>query len=98
MGEFIKTNEKYGTGFEVNEHNGKISLIAAREADNGKVYQKWGDIDTGKDKKTRLPVAVELGEPEEAIQVLQEAIDLIRETYIGAPSSQPSDDEGDIPF
>jgi hypothetical protein len=53
---FIKTDLKYGNGIEINEFRGRISLIAATEK-NGKVYQKWGDVEIGKDNKKRLPVA-----------------------------------------
>ncbi len=76
---FIKTDEQYGEGFEVSEYKGKIGLIAAREAKDGKVYQKWGDIETGKDSKKRLPVQVVLGTSERAIAALEEAIAIIKQ-------------------
>ncbi len=75
---FIETDSKYQSGFEISNYRGKISLIAAREYKD-KVYQKWGELEIGKDKTKRLPVSVELGNsPEEAIKTLQATIEFIK--------------------
>lgn len=90
---FIETNEKYGTGFEINEYKGKISLISARQY-NGKVYQKWGDIEIGKENTKRLPVSVELGDSKDAaIRTLKAAIQ-----FILADRVEKADTEADAPF
>jgi len=74
MSNFIRTNEQFGSGFEVNEYQGRYSLISAREY-QGKIFQKWGELEIGKDKTKRLPVAIELGmSREEAIENLKMAI------------------------
>ena len=83
MSNFILTNQQYGSGFEVNEFQGRISLIAAREY-NDKIFQKWGEIEVGKDKTKRLPVSVELGNSkEEAINNLKLAIAYLQGTGEG---------------
>jgi len=51
MSNFIRTNEQYNSGFEVNEYQGRYSLISAREY-QGKIFQKWGEIETGRDNIT----------------------------------------------
>ncbi|HHT9146000.1 MAG TPA: hypothetical protein ACFYD4_10045 [Candidatus Wunengus sp. YC61] len=87
---FLETNQKYGTGFEISEYQGKISLVAAREY-NGKVYKKWGEIEIGKDKTKHLPVSVELGEGKEAaVRSLKAAIQFIL--------ADKTEKEDDVPF
>lgn len=99
---FILTDRQYGEGFEVNEYKGQISLIAAREANNGKIYQRWGEIETGKDQTKRLPVSVKLGSKEDAIKTLQAVINCIKGgLYDGAPdyhTPDPPDNGEDVPF
>lgn len=75
---FFLVDRKYGEGFVVSEFKGKVSLIAAREDQAGKIWQRWGEIEIGKNKTAKLPVSVPLGEPSEAIKVLQAAINAIR--------------------
>lgn len=75
---FILTDRKYGEGFEIKEFKGVISLIAAREDQKGKIWQRWGDIEIGKDKTSHLPVAIRLGDPGEAIKTLEAAIKAIK--------------------
>ncbi len=91
---FIKTDLKYGNGIEINEFRGRISLIAATEK-NGKVYQKWGDVEIGKDNKKRLPVAVDLGDNKEM------AISTLRAVIAFLQREKPVPDDGqrdDVPF
>ncbi len=77
-GSFYRTDEKYGEGFELSEYNGQFSLIAARESNTGKVFQRWGEIEIGKDKTKRLPVAVKLGSRDEAIDTLEAVIEELK--------------------
>jgi len=79
MEDFIETNERYRNGFIVQEYKGVFSLVSARqyEARDGetKTALRFGEIEIGRDKTARLPVAVELGSTkEEAIQNLRIAM------------------------
>ena len=101
---FILTDRQYGEGFVINEYKGKISLIAARENEkSGKVYQKWGEIETGKDKTTRLPVSVSLGSPDEAVKTLQATINAVQQGLYKSDEDMTSwtptpNNDDDIPF
>lgn len=75
---FILTDRKYGEGFVIKEFKGVVAFISAREATNGKIYERWGDIEIGKDKTSHLPVAIRLGDPGEAIKTLEAAAKAIR--------------------
>jgi hypothetical protein len=89
---FIETNPQYGTGFEISEYKGKISLISAKQGKD-KVFQKWGEIEIGTDKTKRLPVSVELGDSKEAaVRTLQATIQ-----FILAGKIESNDDES-TPF
>jgi hypothetical protein len=86
---FIETNHQYGTGFEINEYKGKISLISARQGKD-KVFQKWGEIEIGKDKTKRLPVSVELGDSKEAaVATLKATIQFILAGKMETDDDQP---------
>jgi len=101
MSDFICTNEQYSSGFEVNEYQGRISLISARES-NGKIYQKWGEQEIGKDKTKRLPVSVELGSSrEDAIENLKMAIAKLQVAGMEQGANPPpygATDVDDVPF
>jgi len=91
---FIRTDAKYGKGFVIDEYRGQVKLIAAREANNGKIYETWGDIEIKKDEKKRLPVGIDLGPAESVIQTMQGVMDMLRRLYpVGEsrPSSLPDD-------
>jgi len=72
MGEFIKTNQEYGRGVQLDEYNGVFSLIAAREGTDGKIYKEWA-FPQDKDRRPRdkaIPVKVDLGDKDQAIEAL----------------------------
>lgn len=90
---FIETNSKYGSGFVIQEYNGKISLVSARQGKD-KVWLKFGEIEVGKDKTARLPVSVDLGEgPESALRSLRSAAEMIK---AGKYDKQGKDDNPPI--
>ena len=68
---FFVTNEKYKEGFVLSEYKGRWQLIAAKQGTD-KVFEKWGEIEIGKDKTKRLPISVDLGE--NPVAVLKEVI------------------------
>jgi len=81
---FFQITEK-GDGVEVEEYNGKYSLIKAREYQE-KIYKSWcreffkNDLN---EKKT--PVRVTLGDAETACQVLCDIIEYIKPGYLSKP-------------
>ena len=88
---FIETDHKYGTGFEITEYKGTVRLVAAKQVGD-KVHQKWGEIEIGKDKTKRLPVAVELGDKEFAVRTLKAVIEFIHAGKV------ETNDNSDVPF
>jgi hypothetical protein len=78
---FFLTDNKYDEGFVISKYDNKWQLIAARKPQD-KVFEKWGDLEIGKDKKKRLPVSVSLGD--DPVAVLSKVIEALIED--GAPS------------
>lgn len=68
---FFVTNEKYKEGFVLSEYKGRWQLIAAKQGTD-KVFERWGEIEIGKDKTKRLPISIDLGE--NPVDVLNEVI------------------------
>lgn len=74
--DFIETNEKYHSGFVVQEYRGTWSLVSARQYETRdgemKTALRFGEIEIGKDRTAKLPVAVEIGSTkQEAIETLR---------------------------
>lgn len=94
-GIFIRNEESdYGDGFVVNVYNGGITLIAAREAQDGNVWDEWC-YPRDKDKKPKdkaVPKGVRLGSPGMAVSMLKQAIAAINGEAPGAAG------DGDPPF
>ena len=98
--DFIETNEKYHSGFVVQEYKGIYSLVSARQYETRdgemKTALRFGEIEIGKDKTARLPVAVELGSTkEEAIQNLRIAMMHLDKS---AAREELDNGAGDVPF
>ncbi len=92
---FIITNEKYQTGFEIQNYKGRIQLVSGKQG-RDKVFLKFGEIEVAKDKTQRLPVSVEIGDSKEAaVRTLQAAIQFI---LAGKVESGPVDDADGVPF
>ena len=91
---YIETSEQYHSGFELSEYGGKYRLIAAKKPQD-KVYQQWGELEIGKDKTTKLPVAVEIGNTkDEAIANLLLVIGMLQ----GEAENNRPLPEDDVPF
>ena len=75
--DFIMTNEQYNSGIKVEEYNGTYSLVAAWMGKDGDVALKWGYIEKDKKPGKKLPIKVELGDRDQAIEVLQAALRLM---------------------
>lgn len=93
--DFIETSEKYHSGFVVQEYKGIYSLVSARQYETRdgemKTALRFGEIEIGKDKTARLPVAVELGSTKE------EAIETLRIVLMHL-DGKPANEDDDVPF
>ena len=86
----------------IKEYRGKISLIAAKESKEGKVFEKWGDIEIGKDLTAHLPVSVPLGSPADALKTIEAIYKVIKAgKYAKDKYAAPQDDsipDDQVPF
>ena len=72
MENFIRTTGKQGVF--IDEYQGKISLCAAYESNDGKSYRKWGKEQIRRDEyaEKATPVKVTLGDKDNVINILRE--------------------------
>ena len=86
-------SSRYGDYIEIDEYNGRVSLIMSNEGKDGKVYknwafpQKWENSQSVPAKKA-IPIKVLLGNNrKEAIENLNKVIDYLQGV-----------DSGNVPF
>jgi hypothetical protein len=104
---FIRNPEsKYGEGLLLDEYRGTISIVNAREGEDGKIWKDWVCPIHKKQPKLKddgspvmLPSGVRLGDPKTAIATLKAMI-LMIETETGHADEPPPypDETGEIPF
>lgn len=91
MTDFIKyENTEYGEGIMLEEYNGTLSLVAAQEGKDGKVYMRW--CYPQKDKKPiakSIPWKIKLGNRDEALNIIGQLLDILNTEKV---------DDGEIPF
>ena len=95
---FIETDDQYHNGIALEEYEGKYSVVRANKGKDGGTYVKWG-YPQGKDRspiEKSIPWKVELGDKQEAIQILNEL--LIELDTPNDPVNAPTNDGSDIPF
>ena len=95
---FIETDYQYHNGIAIEEYEGKYSIARANRGKDGSVYVKWG-FPQGKDRnpiEKSIPWKVELGDKQEAIQILNEL--LIELDAPNDPVNAPPEDPDLIPF
>jgi hypothetical protein len=98
---------KYNDVIQLDEYNEQISIVAARESKDGKVYPQWV-FPQDKDRQPRdkaIPLKVTLGDRETAARRLRHLADVLDGGQAGsaprpaAPQPQAVDDEDpSIPF
>lgn len=95
MSNFVKTNEKYGSGFVVEEYNGAWSLVEAKEGKE-KVYTQWCKrIFKNEVQDKAWPIKVSLGDTQkEALDNLRRAAEIIKK----GPQKKEEKVDDDIPF
>lgn len=103
MDEFFETNSQYHSGFVIQEYKGKWSLVSARQYETRdgemKTALRFGEIEIGKDRTAKLPVAVELGSTkEEAIQSLRIAMMHLDGSAEREELGGRQSDDSDVPF
>jgi hypothetical protein len=97
---FILTNEQYDSGIALDEYNDKYSIASAYLNKNGQVALKWvfqqkWDKDTKKSVPGKnMPLKIELGTRDEAIETLKDLLRMLG-YFIDVPTGQP---DGELPF
>lgn len=103
---FIKDeNSQYGEGIMLDEYQGRISIVNAREGEDGKIWKEWVcPVHKNQPKLKQdgspvmIPSCIRLGTPEQAISILKKLLIMI-EVDTGRSEPPPYPDEtGDIPF
>jgi hypothetical protein len=90
MENIIKINSsKYGDCIKLEEYNGKMNLVAAREDKDGKVWSQWchpqGLGKGAPPKEKAVPMKVTLGDKDEAVAVLTELLGMLGVEDIDVP-------------
>jgi len=87
----------YNDGVQLEEYRGVWSLALASEGNDGKVYKKWGKIQTGKDKYAdkAMPWKISLGDGFQAIECLELMLNALKANMNVGEDVPPKED---IPF
>jgi len=99
MSKFYMINDNYREGIQINEYNGKFSLVTANEND-GTIYPKWVHPSQGKGKPPNEKV-IPMGSPRmDRFQLIESAKWILAEMDEDglADSNTPPDEGEDIPF
>ena len=102
---FILTDPKWHQGAKLEEYEGTWSIISAKEGDKG-VFAQWCKPQTGWDNDTSeqtyaskdVPMAVRLGEIDDAIDACEQFVDYLKKIRDGDTSSDSGQIEDDLPF
>lgn len=101
---FILTDEKYSTGFILDDYNGVLSLVNCRRSDRGRIFTQWcypevRDGDRNAPAAKSLPWKITLGDRHRAIEALYAVLEMLGEEAGPAPDTpQTWEDDDDIPF
>ena len=103
----IQMGNQYNDVILLDEYNGTISIVSARESKEGKIFPQWV-FPQDKDRKPRdkaIPLKVTLGDRETAARHLRYLADCLdkganNSTSYPAPDTpqQSDDDFEDLPF
>ena len=77
---FVMVDEQYYAGAALDEWNGKIKLVEARQNQEGEVYKEWGYPQRGGKTPTdkAIPWGVGLGDRKKTIEVLEALLVTLR--------------------
>jgi hypothetical protein len=76
---FIKTDEKYGSGIGIDVYKNEINICTAHEGKDGQIFPQWV-FPQGKDRKpieTAIPHKISLGVKQQAIQRIEQLLLMI---------------------
>ncbi len=97
---FILTNKQYDSGIALDEYNDKYSIVSAYLNKDGQVALKWvfqqkWDKEAKKSVPGKnMPLKIELGTREEAVETLKDLLMMLGWSE-DVPTGQP---DGDVPF
>ena len=93
---FTITNDQYKVGCVLEEYQGSFNVCAAQQGKDEKIYLRWCYNQTSERKPSEktTPVKVGLGTKQQAIEILESFLSVLKE---GQPI-MPEVPEGDIPF
>ena len=99
---FLKIEgSQYGDGVLLDKYGDRYSLVSARESKNGgTVWKQWAFPQT-KDKKPMdkaVPMGVRLGNREQAIQILKQALAALSDRSGQLPHNDPVPRDDEPPF
>ena len=104
---FIITDQKYNSGFTIDEYNGKISIVNARQADDGRAWVEWCYPQKRKDGENvphtkALPWKILLGaDRAEAVRSLKSLLAIVSDVPSEGDYTQsapPATESDNIPF
>ena len=105
---FILTDEKYNSGFILDDYNGTLSLVNCRRSKEGRIYTQWcypevrGEDKTSAPAAKSLPWKITLGDRHGAIDALYAALAMLGEetphSYPEPDTPQTWEEDDDIPF
>jgi len=98
----IPLNDKFKNVILLDEYNGTVSIVAARESKDGKTFPQWV-FPQDRERKPRdkaIPLKVNLGDRTTAARHLRYMADVLEAKTPEPDHSQPQQniDDDDIPF
>ena len=94
---FTITNEQYKVGCVLEEYQGSYNICAAQQGQDGKIYLRWCYNQTKERKPSEktVPVKIGLGSKDQAIEMLETFVSILKGE--GEPAGSNTEDM-DIPF
>ena len=96
----IAMGNQYNDVILLDEYNGQISIVSAREGKDGKTYPQWV-FPQDKDRQPRekaIPLKVTLGDRQQAAAVLRQLAAALDGTPVSTEAPGDWDDGSDVPF
>lgn len=84
---YVETNSEWKRGAALDYYNREISIVAANEGKDGKIYMAWVFPQTKERKASdkTIPLKITLGDTGTAISILEDWIEILR----GEKSDEP---------
>lgn len=105
---YVETDSEWKQGAALDYYNQKISIVAANEGKDGKIYMKWVYSQTKERKASEktIPLKITLGDAGTAINILEGWIKTLRDEKPDEPAEplheyenkNPTNEGDDVPF